>query len=61
MYTPFNPTFIELLGFAWVYLIVICLIQNIHCGYTLEPPRHSFTLVYRTAKITGGQNISMVC
>ena len=39
MYTPLKPDFyIEKLGFAGVYLIVFFLIQNIHCGYSLEPP-----------------------
>ena len=27
------------LGFAGVYLIFLFLLQNIDCGYTLEPPR----------------------
>ena len=36
---PCKPHFyIEKLGFAGVYLIFLFLIQNIHCGYSLEPP-----------------------
>ena len=29
---------IEKLGFKGLYLIFLFLIQNIHCGYSLEPP-----------------------
>ena len=36
---PLEPhLFIENLGFAGVYLIFLFLIQNIHYGYSLEPP-----------------------
>ena len=39
-YTPFNPTFIQKkLEFAGVYLFFLFLLQNIDCGYSLEPPR----------------------
>ena len=31
--------YIAKLGFEVVYLIFLFLIQNIHCGYSLEPPR----------------------
>ena len=34
------------LGFAGVYLIFLFLIQNIHCGYSLEPPRCGGLYVY---------------
>ena len=42
MYTPLNLTFIYIkkkLGFAGVYLFFLFLIQNIDCGFSLEPPR----------------------
>ena len=38
--THFNPTFIfAKLGFAGVYRFFLFLLQNIDCGYSLEPPR----------------------
>ena len=40
MYTPLKPHFyIVKLGFAGVYLFFLFLLQNIYCGYSLEPPR----------------------
>ena len=37
---PLKPHFyIEKLGFAGVYLFFLFLLQNIDCGYSLEPPR----------------------
>ena len=37
---PLKPHFYEeKLGFAGLYLIFLFLIQNIHCGYSLYPPR----------------------
>ena len=40
IYIPLNPTFfIVKLGFAGVYLFFLFLLQNIDCGYSLEPPR----------------------
>ena len=37
---PLKPHFyIAKLGFAGVYLFFIFLLQNIDCGYSLEPPR----------------------
>ena len=42
MYTPLNPTYMR---FAGVYLIFF-LIQNIHCGYSLEPPQQGDSNVY---------------
>ena len=38
MNTPLNPTFVKL-GFVGVYLFFLFLLQNIDCGYSLEPPR----------------------
>ena len=31
--------YVEKLGFAGVYQMFLFLIRNIHCGYSLEPPR----------------------
>ena len=31
--------YIEKMGFDGVYLIFLFLIQDIHCGYSFEPPR----------------------
>ena len=37
---PLKPHFyIVKLGFAGVYLFFLFLLQNIDCGYSLEPPR----------------------
>ena len=37
---PLKPHFyIEKLGFVGVYLFFLLLLQNIDCGYSLEPPR----------------------
>ena len=39
-YISIKPHFyIEKLGFAGVYLFFLFLLQNIDCGYSLEPPR----------------------
>ena len=44
---PLKPHFyIEKLGFEGVYLFFLMLIQNIHCGYSLEPPRRGGSNVY---------------
>ena len=41
---PLKPHFyIEKLGYAGVYLF---LLQNIDCGYSLEPPRRGGSNVY---------------
>ena len=32
------------LGYAGVYLFFLFLLQNIHCGYSLEPPRRVPTI-----------------
>ena len=45
---PLEPHFYkEKLGFEGVYLFFLILIQNIHCGYSLEPPRRGGSNVYR--------------
>ena len=46
MSTPLNPTFIQKLGFAGVYLFFLFLLQNIDCGYSLETPRRGGSNVY---------------
>ena len=47
MYTPLNPNFyIEKLGCAGVNLIFLFVLQNIDCGYSLEPPRRGGSNVY---------------
>ena len=39
---PLEPHFyIAKLGYAGVYLFFLFLLQNIDCGYSLEPPRGS--------------------
>ena len=44
---PLEPHFyIAKLGFAGVYLFFLFLLQNIDCGYTLEPPRRGGSNVY---------------
>ena len=44
---PLKPHFyIEKLGFAGVYLFFLFLLQNIGCGYSLEPPRRVGSNVY---------------
>ena len=47
MNTPLIPHFyIVKLGFAGVYLLFLFLLQNIDCGYSLEPPRRGGSNVY---------------
>ena len=44
---PFEPHFyIAKLGYAGVYLFFLFLLQNIDCGYSLEPPRRGGSNVY---------------
>ena len=44
---PINPTYIIVkLGYAGVYLFYLFLLQNIDCGYSLEPPRRGGSNVY---------------
>ena len=45
--TPILPHFyIAKLGNAGVYLFFLFLLQNIDCGYSLEPPRRGGSNVY---------------
>ena len=47
MFTPLNPTFfIAKLGFAGVNLFFLILLQNIDCGYSLQPPHRGGSNVY---------------
>ena len=46
MYTPLYLTFIVKLGYAGIYLFFLFLLQNIDCGYSLEPPRRGGSNVY---------------
>ena len=40
---PLEPHFyISKLGYTGVYLFFLFLLQNIDCGYSLEPPRHTY-------------------
>ena len=44
---PLEPHFyIAKLGYAGVYLFFLFLLQNIDCGYLLEPPRRGGSNVY---------------
>ena len=44
---PIESNFcIEKLGFAGVYLSFLFLLQNIDCGYSLEPTRRGGSNVY---------------
>ena len=38
--------YIEQLGFAGVYLFFLFLLQNIDCGYSLEPPHRGGSNMY---------------
>ena len=45
---PLEPHFyIAKLGFAGVYLFFLFLLQNIDCGYSLEPPRRGGSNMYQ--------------
>ena len=46
VYTLDPHFYIEKLGFAGVYLFFLFLLQNIDCGYSLEPPRRGGSNVY---------------
>ena len=46
MNTPLYPTFIYQNRDAGVYLIFLVLLQNIDCGYSLEPPQQGGSNVY---------------
>ena len=44
---PLEPHFyIAKLGYAGVYLFFLFLVQNIDCGYSLEPPHRGGSNVY---------------
>ena len=44
---PLKPHFyIVKLGYAGVYLFFLFLLQNIDCGYSLEPPRQGGSNLY---------------
>ena len=44
---PLEPHFyIAKLGYAGVYLFFLYLLQNIDCGYSLEPPRRGGSKLY---------------
>ena len=51
MNTHLNPTFIETLGYAGVNPFFLFLLQNIDCGYSLEPPRRGGSNVYPQSKL----------
>ena len=38
--------YVAKMGFAGVYLVFLFLLQNINCGYSLEPPRRGDSNVY---------------
>ena len=47
IYTPFKPLFyIVKLEYTGVYLFFLLLLQNIDCGYSLEPSRRGGSNVY---------------
>ena len=46
MWTAPAHFYIEKLEFEGVYLTLLFLIQNIHCGYSLEPPPRGGSNVY---------------
>ena len=41
-----SHVYIVKLGYAGVYLVFLFLLQNIDCGYSLEPPRRGGSNVY---------------
>ena len=38
--------YIVKLGFTWIYIIFLIFVQNIDCGYLLEPPHLSGSNMY---------------
>ena len=46
MYNPYTHFQVAKLGYARVYLFFLFLLQNIGCGYSLEPPRRGGSNVY---------------
>ena len=51
MYTPLYPTFIAKLGYSGVHLFFLFLLQNIDCGYSLEPPRRGGSNIVPTINV----------
>ena len=48
---PLIPHFyIAKLGYAGVYLFFLFLLQNIDCGYSLEPPRPTISVLSKNKK-----------
>ena len=43
---PLTPFYIAKLGYTGVYLFFLFLLQNIACGYSLEPPRRGSSNAY---------------
>ena len=51
LYLPLIPHFyIAKLGFAGVYLFFLFLLQNIDCGYSLEPSTHNLCFEQKLKK-----------
>ena len=48
------------LGYAGVYLFFLFLLQNIDCGYSLEPPRRGIPTIYVLSKNKKNINIFLV-
>ena len=46
VYPPEPHFYIVKVGYAGVYLFFLFLLQNIDCGYSLEPPRRGGSNVY---------------
>ena len=65
MNNPLNPMFIYIvkLGYAGVYLFFLFLLQNIDCGYSLEPPRRGGSNVYPQSLLSSKnkENIEKKC
>ena len=57
MYTPYIPLLYEKLGYAVVYILFLFLLQNIDCGYSLEPPGRVCVMTYRQKYKHGGRYI----
>ena len=50
VYTPLNPTLYRKLGYAGVNLFFLFLLQNIDCGYSLEPPLRGVSTIFVLSK-----------
>ena len=58
---PLKPHFyLVKLGFAGVYLFFLFLLQNIDCGYTLEPPRLAEAVLTCTHNLCFGAKIRKI-